>query len=85
VFTVLDATGLYDAINSTVAQVFATGDSTSTFNIKNYINTTRATAVAALVGAVDVVILTALATIFAFLYNLSATVMGGLEVTMAED
>ncbi|MCL2736337.1 MAG: DUF3566 domain-containing protein [Propionibacteriaceae bacterium] len=85
VFTVLDMTGLYDAINSTVAQIFASPGQTSTFNIKDYINTTRATALAALVGAVNVVIGTALATIFAFLYNLSAVVMGGIEVTMAED
>jgi len=85
VFTVLDQTGLYGAINDTVAQIFASPDATATFNIQDYINTTRATAIAALVGAVNVVILTALATIFAFLYNLSAVVMGGIEVTMAED
>ena len=85
IFTVLDSTGLYDAINSTMAQVFASPDATDTFNIKDWINTTRATALAALVGAVNVVIMTALATIFAFLYNLSAVVMGGIEVTMAED
>ena len=30
-------------------------------------------------------IITAVATLFAFLYNLAATVMGGLEVTLAED
>ena len=85
VFTVLDQTGLYGAINDTVAQIFASPDAASTFNIQDYVNTTRATAIAALVGAVNVVILTALATIFAFLYNLSAVVMGGIEVTMAED
>ena len=85
VFTVLDQTGLYSAINDVVAQIFASPDSTATFNIQQYVNTTRATAIAALVGAVNVVIMTALATIFAFLYNLSAVVMGGIEVTMAED
>ena len=85
VFTVLDQTGLYGAINDTVAQIFASPDATATFNIQEYVNTTRATAIAALVGAVNVVIMTALATIFAFLYNLSAVVMGGIEVTMAED
>ena len=37
------------------------------------------------VAAIDVVIITAVATLFAFLYNLSAVVMGGLEVTLAED
>ena len=85
IFTVLAMTGLYDAINSTVAQVFAAPGAVNSFQVQDYVNTTRATALAALVGAVDVIILTALATIFAFLYNLSATVMGGLEVTMAED
>jgi len=85
IFTVLDATGLYDAINDTVKQIFASPNDTEPFQIKDYINTTRATALAALVGAVNVVIMTALATIFAFLYNLSAVVMGGVEVTMAED
>ena len=85
IFTVLDTTGLYDAVNSTVATIFASPDQTEAFKIENYINTTRATALAALVGAVNVVIITALATIFAFLYNLTAVVMGGIEVTMAED
>ncbi|MDR0284130.1 MAG: DUF3566 domain-containing protein [Propionibacteriaceae bacterium] len=84
VFTVLDTTGLYNSINDVVSQIFAS-DGQATFNIKDYINTTRATALAALVGAVNVVIVTALATTFAFLYNLSALVMGGIEVTMAED
>ena len=85
VFTVLESTGLYETINATVATVFASPDSVNTFNIKDYVNTTRATALAALIGAVNVIIFTALATIFAFLYNLSAVVMGGIEVTMAED
>jgi len=40
---------------------------------------------AVLIAAIDVVIITAVATLFAFLYNLSAVVMGGLEVTLAED
>jgi len=84
IFTVLSMTGLYDAINSTVAQIF-TAPGANPFNIEDYVNTTRATALAALIGAVNVVIVTALATIFAFLYNLSAAVMGGIEVTMAED
>jgi hypothetical protein len=84
-FTVLDGTGVYDVINNTVATIFASPEAVDQFNVRDYVNTTRATAVAALVGAVDVIIMTALATIFAFLYNLSAVVMGGIEVTMAED
>ena len=33
----------------------------------------------------DVVIFTALATLGSFLYNLDATMLGGLEITLAED
>ncbi|MDR2931090.1 MAG: DUF3566 domain-containing protein [Propionibacteriaceae bacterium] len=85
VFVVLDRTGLYDAINSSVTTIFSSSQSSQPFKIQQYVNTTRATAVAALIGAVNVVIMTALATIFAFLYNLAATVMGGIEVTLSED
>ena len=37
------------------------------------------------VAAADVVLLTALATLCAFMYNLAASLLGGLEVTLAED
>jgi len=37
------------------------------------------------VSAANVVLLTAIATLAAFLYNLSAALLGGLEVTLAED
>ncbi|MDR2895373.1 MAG: DUF3566 domain-containing protein [Propionibacteriaceae bacterium] len=85
VFAVLDGTGLYDAINDTVSTIFTSPGAAGSFNIKDWVNTTRATAIAALIGAVNVVIMTALATIFSFLYNLAANVMGGIEVTLAED
>jgi hypothetical protein len=38
-----------------------------------------------LVAAIDVVIITALATLGAFIYNMSASLLGGIEVTLAED
>jgi hypothetical protein len=38
-----------------------------------------------IVAVVDVVLITAIATLGAFLYNLAATLLGGLEVTLAED
>jgi hypothetical protein len=37
------------------------------------------------VAVVDVILITAIATLGAFLYNLSAQLLGGLEVTFAED
>jgi hypothetical protein len=39
---------------------------------------------AAVVGAINIVLLTALCTVAAFIYNLCADLVGGLEVTLAE-
>src|SRR6478609_4382631 len=38
-----------------------------------------------LVSVVDVILITAIATLTAFLYNLAAALLGGIEVTLAED
>jgi len=83
IFTVIDQTGLYDSINRLMTILFSSSD--TPFDITTYINTRRAVGVAALIGALDVVIITALATIFAALYNLAANVMGGVEITLGED
>lgn len=85
VMSVIQATGLFDAVNQMVKDILASPSDTTTFDITTYINTKRATGLAALIGAIDVVIFTALATVLSFLYNLSATMLGGLEITLAED
>ncbi|MDR1265121.1 MAG: DUF3566 domain-containing protein [Propionibacteriaceae bacterium] len=83
VFYVLDRSGLYGAVNDMVSVVFSS-DSVQ-FDIRSYVNIRRAIGVAALIGTLDVVIITALSTIAAGLYNLAANVMGGVEITLAED
>ena len=80
----LAASGLYDSINTTVGQVLG-GSTAQTFNIENYIGTSRILGATMVLAALDVVLITALATLGAFLYNLSAALLGGVEVTLAED
>ena len=41
--------------------------------------------IAALAQEFDVFIITAIATLSAFLYNMSAALLGGVELTLAED
>jgi len=55
------------------------------FNLYDYIGLRRVLGVASLIAVVDVVLITALATLGSFLYNLSASLLGGIEVTLAED
>jgi Transmembrane domain of unknown function (DUF3566) len=84
-WTVLSTSQLFDSINQIVASVVSTPGDTTPFRIEEYINTQKVMGVTALVACVDVVIFTALATLGSFLYNLAATMLGGLEITLAED
>jgi hypothetical protein len=85
VWTVLDSSGLFESVNDIVKSVVSTPGDTTPFRIQDYVNTQKVMGVSALIACVDVVIFTALATLGSFLYNLAATMLGGLEITLAED
>jgi Transmembrane domain of unknown function (DUF3566) len=84
VWNVLNASGVFDSINSTVSDVLG-ATSTTKFDINNYVGFNKVAGFTTLICVVDVVLLTALATLGAFLYNLSASLLGGVEVTLAEE
>ena len=84
VWGVLGAAGVWDSVNQTVQDVVG-GDSSSTFDVQDYVGTSRVLGFTMIVAVVDVVLITAIATLGAFLYNLAATLLGGLEVTLTED
>ena len=84
VWSVLGAAGVWDSINTTVRDIV--GEQASTpFTIQNYLGTDRVIGFTMLVAVIDVVLLTAIATLSAFLYNMAAALLGGIEVTLAED
>ena len=84
VWSVLGAAGVWDSINQTVSDVLG-GDSAQNFDVQNYVGTSRVLGFTMIVAVVDVVLITAIATLGAFLYNLAAALLGGVEVTLAED
>jgi hypothetical protein len=84
VWSVLGAAGVWDSINSTVTDVLG-GETASSFDIENYIGASRVIGFTMVVAVIDVILITAIATLSAFLYNLAAALLGGLEVTLAED
>ncbi|RNL75387.1 DUF3566 domain-containing protein [Nocardioides marmorisolisilvae] len=84
VWGVLGAAGLWDSVNSIVQD--SIGDNSSTpFEIQKYLGTSRVLGFTMIVAVADIVLITAIATLGAFLYNLAATLVGGVEVTFAED
>ncbi len=84
VWYVLQAAGVYDSISRTITDVLGSASETR-FNLEDYIGLQRVLGFTALICVVDVILITAIATLCAFLYNLSASLLGGLEVTLAED
>ena len=81
---VLDAAGVWDSINTTIQESVG-GPDTADLDVENYIGTSRVLGFTVVVAAVDVVLITAIATLTAFLYNMSAALLGGVEVTLSED
>jgi len=61
------------------------GEDSANFDVENYVGMSRVLGFTMLVSVIDVVLITAIATLGAFLYNMSAALLGGVEVTLAED
>lgn len=82
VWSVLSMAGVWDSINASVQDIV--GDQ-STWNIHDYLGTSRVLGFTLVIAVVDVVLLTAVATLGAFLYNMAANLLGGVEITLTED
>ena len=85
VWTLLGASGMFAAVDDILTRFLASPSDPTPVRMEDFVNTNRLMSVTALFCVVNVIILTALGTIFAFLYNLSANILGGLELTLAED
>ncbi len=80
---VMNAMGVFTAISGTVSQATESGD--GGFDLESFLSLPRVLLFTGVIAAIDVVLATALATLGAFIYNLSAGFVGGVEVTLAED
>ena len=88
VWNVLNALGVFTSLNKTVGDLTSSGTgtgSTSSFNLSSFLSFGHVEGYMMIIALVDVVLATALATLGAYLYNLSAGFVGGFEVTLAED
>jgi hypothetical protein len=85
VWSVLGAAGVWSSINNTVSDTVSSGNNVSDFNIEDYLGMSRVLGFTMLVSVIDVILITAIATLGAFLYNMASSLLGGIEVTLAED
>jgi Transmembrane domain of unknown function (DUF3566) len=79
-YLALDAMGVFDSVNKTLAELFTSNGGGEPFKI----TAAWVIGLSAVLGAVNVVLFTALMTLGAFVYNVCADLVGGVEVTLAE-
>lgn len=80
-YLVLGAMGVWSKLNSNVGDLLTTGGSGGGGDL---VSAGSIFGGAALIGLVNLVLLTAMATIGAYIYNLSTDIVGGVEVTLAD-
>lgn len=81
-YSVLSKLGVLASLNTLIGDV--TSEPGQAATPSNALNGGRIMSIAAVVAVIDVVLLTALATMGAFLYNLCAALTGGIEVTFGD-
>ena len=82
VWQTLDNLAVFTSVNDTIATI---ADDPDFFNVLEYAAFPRVISLATMIAVVDVVLLTALSTIGAFLYNIVAALVGGITVTLTDD
>jgi hypothetical protein len=81
---VMNAMGVFSTVGGTISEATGSGDG-SGFDLQSFLSLPRVLLFTSIIAVIDVVLATALATLGAFIYNLSAGFVGGVELTLAED
>lgn len=80
----LDFMGFFSSVAHTVSDVSGNQNSKG-FDVVAFFSLPRVMGMATIVALVDTIMITALTTLAAYLYNLSTDLVGGVEVTLAEE
>lgn len=86
---VLQSSGVFDQVSQSILTITGadTGNgnlNTNTFELKNFLSLSRVMGVTTILMVINTILLTALATLAAFLFNLSTGLVGGVDVTLTE-
>ncbi|MET9884539.1 DUF3566 domain-containing protein [Streptomyces sp. NPDC006430] len=81
---VMDAMGVFSTVGGTISEATGSNESNG-FDLQSFLSLPRVLVFTSVIAVIDVVLMTALATLGSFIYNLSAGFVGGVELTLAED
>lgn len=76
---------VFTSLNDFIAQITAGEDDSEAFDLMAYLGFGRVVSAAVVLGVINVALLTALATLTAFLYNICAALVGGARLTLSDE
>ena len=80
---ILSGMGVFSEVNRLVGSVLQ--DSQNPFDLMDFLGFGRVLSLSIVIGVIDVILLTALSTLGAFLYNICSSLVGGLQLTLTDD
>lgn len=81
---ILSSMGVFADLNRTVEGVLNSSNGAK-IDLMNYIGLGRVVSLTIVIAVIDVVLITAISTLGAFLYNICSSLVGGLQVTLTDD
>ncbi|MEU5199953.1 DUF3566 domain-containing protein [Streptomyces scabiei] len=81
---VMNAMGVFSTVGATISEATGSNESNG-FDLQSFLSLPNVLVFTTIIAVIDVVLATALATLGAFIYNISAAFVGGIELTLAED
>jgi hypothetical protein len=81
---VMNAMGVFSSVGATISEATGSNESNG-FDLQSFLSLPNVLIFTTIIAVIDVVLATALATLGAFIYNISAGFVGGIELTLAED
>ena len=80
---ILSGMGVFSEVNRLVGTIIS--DSENPFDIMDFLGFGRVLSLSIVIGVIDVILMTALSTLGAFLYNICSALVGGLQLTLTDD
>jgi ABC-type glycerol-3-phosphate transport system permease component len=86
-WSILSSMGVFADMNRTVEGLLNTTNTSNgtKFDLMDYIGLGRVVSLSIVVAVIDVILMTAIATLGAFLYNVCSSLVGGLQITLTDD
>lgn len=84
-WTVLSGMNVFSTVNDLIVEITTGESSATTFDLMDYVGLGRVLSLAVVVGVLNVILLTAMATLTAFLYNVCTALVGGAQLTLADE